>query len=68
MKLLACSLLVLFHVVRFFHLVFIDIEGRPEQPPSGFIGFIGTVVSMTISTVLFYYAGLYDIFIEMIRK
>lgn len=68
MKLLACSLIVLFNIVRFFYLVFIDIEGRPEQPPTGFIGFIATVVSMTISIVLFYYAGVYDIFIEMIGK
>lgn len=62
-----CQWVILINMIfNFIFLVRIDINGRPAREPTGFAGFVGTCVAITVIFVVLYFGGCFSTIFPMV--
>jgi len=56
--------LLVFIVLGFIKMLYIDCNGSPERKPTGFKGVISSIVSIALILAMYYGAGLFSTFTD----
>lgn len=58
---LVCQIIIgLLVVIRFLVLVYFDFEGRPASSPTGFSGFVASILVSATTAIVLYFAGAFS--------